>query len=147
MSPIEIIIHILVYLSCILVIGPLGNMFCRKIFKWSKITKISGIEAAQAQQDIVEDPRAGRLIGHFERILIFIGIILRSWEILVAVVALKTVARYKELDTQINAEYFLIGSMASILVAVLMALALMGYDHYLGFDLFFSISKDFSSER
>lgn len=68
---------------------------------------------------------------------------MRSWEILVAVVALKTVARYKELDDQINAEYFLIGSMASILFAVIMALALIGYDHYLGFDLFLSVSQIF----
>lgn len=33
----------------------------------------------------------------------------------------KTVARYPEFDKQINAEYFLVGSLASLFRAVLMA--------------------------
>lgn len=139
----EIITHIIVYSFFIFTVGPLGNVFCRLIFKWSKLTKISVIDSPKPNQNTTENQKAGRLIGIFERTLIFIGIIMGSWEILVAVVALKTVARYKELDDQINAEYFLIGSMASILFAVIMALALIGYDHYLGLDLFLSVSQTF----
>jgi hypothetical protein len=61
--------------------------------------------------------RAGRVIGVLERLLIFVGLTASSWEILAGVVALKTVARYSKLDEQNKAEYFLIGSLASILWA------------------------------
>ena len=44
------------------------------------------------------------MIGSIERILIMIGLIAQSWEVMVAVIALKTVARYRELDEKIEAE-------------------------------------------
>jgi hypothetical protein len=146
MSYFWVTVHSTVYLFFIFSLGPLGNIFCRYIFKWSKLTKITGISNLKIEKKAAENQTAGRLIGSFERTLILIGILLRSLEILVAVVALKTVARYKELDSQINAEYFLIGSMASILFAMMVALALIGYDHYLGFDLFLLVTKAFRKE-
>lgn len=77
--------------------------------------------------------RAGRMIGILERILIFMGLTASSWEILAGVVALKTVARYSNLDEQNRAEYFLIGSLASILWAVVVTVAATLYDRDLGF--------------
>lgn len=137
MTVCEIIGNSIVYLIFIVSLGPLGNIFCRTIFKWSKLKKnVDTAEGSVAKAAGAENIQAGRLIGFFERTLVFIGVILKSWEILVAVVALKTVARYQELDKQINAEYFLIGSMASILFAVLVALSLIVYDQTLGFHLF-----------
>jgi len=79
--------------------------------------------------------KAGRVIGSLERILIVIGVLTVRWEVLAGVVALKTVARYKELDTQLNAEYFLIGSLASILWAILVAALFLYFDAQFGFDL------------
>lgn len=79
--------------------------------------------------------RAGRVIGVLERLLIFFGLIANSWEILAAVVALKTVARYRELDEQNRAEYFLIGSLASIVWAVAMTAVIAIYDRYWGIEL------------
>jgi len=46
---------------------------------------------------------------------------------------LKTVARYSKLDEQHYAEYFLIGSLASILWAVFIAVALVIFDDNWGF--------------
>ena len=77
--------------------------------------------------------RAGRVIGILERILIFAGLTVSSWEILAGVIALKTVARYSKLDEQNRAEYFLIGSLASILWAVLVTVATVLFDERLGF--------------
>ena len=56
-----------------------------------------------------------------------------SWEILAGVVALKTVARYSKLDEQHKAEYFLIGSLASILWAVVITAVIALYDRGWGF--------------
>ncbi|MDD2839364.1 MAG: hypothetical protein AB7U44_00255 [Sulfuricurvum sp.] len=60
----------------------------------------------------------GQLIGTLERLLIFIAILIQEWSLVGIVVALKTIARYKELDDQNKAEYFLIGSLFSLLWAV-----------------------------
>lgn len=79
--------------------------------------------------------RAGRLIGSLERTLIMIGIITTRWEVIAGVVALKSVGRYRELEQQIQAEYFLIGSLASILWAVVITFLLIAYDGHLGFRL------------
>jgi hypothetical protein len=79
--------------------------------------------------------RAGRMIGILERLLIFVGLVASSWEILAGVVALKTVARYSDLDKQDKAEYFLIGSLASILWAVLATALIAFYDRRWGFDV------------
>ncbi|MDA3909195.1 MAG: hypothetical protein PF437_08900 [Sulfurimonas sp.] len=60
----------------------------------------------------------GAIIGNLERTIIFIGVIIQGWALIGIIVALKTVARYKELDGKDHSEYFLIGSMISILVAI-----------------------------
>ncbi|MEP0407639.1 MAG: hypothetical protein ABJD74_10565, partial [Roseibium sp.] len=84
----------------------------------------------------IRELKAGRVIGVLERLLIVTGLVLGKWEVLVAVIALKTVARYQELDAKLNAEYFLIGSLASVLWAVATSVALLLYDQSVGFGLF-----------
>ena len=93
------------------------------------------LSAQQKEADRLE-LKAGRVIGGLERLLILTGLLLGKWEVLVAVIALKTTARYKELDKQIRAEYFLIGSLSSILWAVVTAILLLLYDRFIGFRLF-----------
>lgn len=80
------------------------------------------------------------MIGILERILIFVGLTASSWEILAGVVALKTVARYSKLDEQNRAEYFLIGSLASILWAVIVTVAAVLYDRSFGFEFFTALA-------
>ena len=71
--------------------------------------------------------------------LVSLGVIVHHWEIIVAVIALKTVARYRELDNQITAEYFLIGSLVSLLWAVLVTVALLIFDRDVGVGFFQSL--------
>jgi hypothetical protein len=103
-----------------------GNFACKLVLKWS---------ATKAPPESGEKItlRAGRVIGVLERLLIFVGLVASSWEILAGVVALKTVARYSDLDKQDKAEYFLIGSLASILWAVVMTALISLYDREWGF--------------
>lgn len=105
-----------------------GNVLCRLIFN------LTGLKDATASDD---EPvhNAGRWIGTLERIILAIGVILQRWEILAAVIALKTVARFKDLDKRDFAEYFLVGSLFSILWAMLVAGAWQAYDHSVGVDL------------
>jgi hypothetical protein len=103
-----------------------GNVVCKWVLRASATAPPP--ETGQAMT-----LRAGRVIGILERVLIFVGLIASSWEILAGVVALKTVARYSKLDDQDKAEYFLIGSLASILWAVIVTGFAVIYDRYLGF--------------
>lgn len=103
--------QIVAYLILFVLLTAGGNQVCRLILT------ISATKTPPEQGEQVS-LRAGRTIGVLERLLIFLGLIAHSWEILAAVIALKTVARYAKLDDQNNAEYFLIGSLASILWAV-----------------------------
>ncbi len=66
--------------------------------------------------------KAGVHIGSLERILMSVAVLLKQYEIFTAVIALKAIARYHEFsegkDEKIKtakAEYFLIGSLFSIL--------------------------------
>jgi hypothetical protein len=102
-----------------------GNVACKWVLRWSA-TK----PPPESGEKITL--RAGRVIGILERALIFLGLVASSWEILAGVVALKTVARYSDLDKQDKAEYFLIGSLASILWAVIVTAAIAFYDRRWG---------------
>lgn len=111
-----------------------GNLFCRAVLA------VSGARAAPDAAHATAEEKArllaaGRAIGILERSLVLIGIVSARWEVVAGVVALKTVARYKELDQQFNAEYFLIGSLASLLWAAVVTLALLLYDARLGFEV------------
>jgi hypothetical protein len=113
-----------------------GNAFCRFVLAASGAGQVPPAESDAPAPPADEGAlRAGRFIGVLERSLVLIGIVSARWEVVAGVVALKTVARYKELDDRFNAEYFLIGSLASILWAVLVALGLVLFDAHLGFGI------------
>jgi hypothetical protein len=104
-----------------------GNTAC----KW--VLRLSATQAPPETGETIS-LRAGRVIGVLERLLIFVGLTASSWEILAGVVALKTVARYSKLDEQNKAEYFLIGSLTSILWAVIVTGGFVLYDRGWGVD-------------
>jgi hypothetical protein len=66
----------------------------------------------------------GRLIGILERALVLTLILLGQFGALGLVVAAKALARFRGLDDRDFAEYFLIGTLASLLHAVLVGVGL-----------------------
>jgi hypothetical protein len=60
----------------------------------------------------------GRTIGCLERTLVFSLVLFGQWGALGFVIAAKSIARFKELDDKHFADYYLIGTLASMLVAV-----------------------------
>jgi hypothetical protein len=109
-----------------------GNVVCRKLFQYSGL--------ANKPQTTSNVKPAGWIIGWLERLVIAIGIMTHSWEVLAAVIALKTVARFKELDDQSFAEYFLVGSLFSILWATMITSAWLTYDRNFGMALYTRIA-------
>jgi hypothetical protein len=60
----------------------------------------------------------GRTIGVLERLLVFVLVLLNQWAALGLVLAAKSIARFKELERQVFADYYLIGTLTSLQVAV-----------------------------
>jgi hypothetical protein len=105
-----------------------GNWICRKIFKLTGLTDAT-LETPGPSHS------AGRVIGILERLILAVGIVVHSWEILAAVIALKTVARFQKMDQREFAEYFLVGSLFSILWALVVTSAWSAYDHRFGINI------------
>jgi hypothetical protein len=90
----------------------------------SPITIAASAEAAQTTVDEKEYNR-GRLIGNLERVVLTIVVAAGSYAALAFLVAAKGVVRSDEFDKNRDfAEYFLIGSLASVLVALCAGIAL-----------------------
>ncbi len=66
----------------------------------------------------------GRLIGILERALVVTLVLVGEFGALGLIVAAKAVARFRGLEDRDFAEYFLIGTLASLLVAVVVGIAL-----------------------
>ena len=125
------LVHAVAYTAIALwLLTAAGNWLCRKLFAFTGLKS-----AIAATQETTPAQRAGWIIGWLERLILALGIVTHSWEILTAVIALKTVARFKELDEKLPAEYFLVGSLFSILWAILITALWLGYDHQFGLDL------------
>ncbi len=67
--------------------------------------------------------RTGTLIGMLERLLLFVMALLGQWAAVGFLLTAKSVARFDKLKRQDFADYYLIGTLASLLVAVLSGLA------------------------
>jgi len=65
---------------------------------------------------------AGRAIGYLERLLTLTFVLLGEYEALALVLAAKSIARFQELKERKFAEYYLIGTLSSILFAMLVGI-------------------------
>jgi hypothetical protein len=85
------------------------------------LDSIKAVPKKQQKKDEDEYNR-GKYIGILERTFIYFLIIFQQYTAIGILLGLKTFARFKELDKRDFAEYFLIGSMLSILTAALPAI-------------------------
>jgi hypothetical protein len=77
-----------------------------------------------ANQIDVQEINRGRLIGNFERLLLTLMVATGSYAALAFLVAAKGLIRSHELEDRDFAEYFLVGSLSSVLVALCAGIAL-----------------------
>ncbi|MEZ0343693.1 MAG: hypothetical protein ABWJ99_02640 [Caldimicrobium sp.] len=93
------------YLFCLFV----GSLFVSLIFKILGYpeAKLSGIK------------RAGMIIGLFERFIILTFVLLNQYSGIAFIFTAKSIARFEELKNREFAEYYLIGTFASLSFALL----------------------------
>lgn len=82
--------------------------------------------AVSPETEEMEPARVGQVIGYLERILIFALVLVGQWTAIGFILTAKSVARFKKLEKQEFAEYYLLGTLASTLVA-LAAASVVGY--------------------
>src|SRR5262249_4517860 len=78
--------------------------------------------AVPARRTVASPAKVGATIGIIERLLIVTLMLTSAQAALGLVVAAKTIARFKRLDDRLFAEYYLLGTLASVSVAVISGL-------------------------
>lgn len=84
-------------------------------------TIVRGVLPEEGPESEGDDLEAGSLIGSLERWIILLLGLAGRWESVALVVAAKSIARFEELKQRAFAEYFLVGTLASVLVAMVLA--------------------------
>ncbi|MDX8046200.1 DUF3307 domain-containing protein [Gracilibacillus sp. S3-1-1] len=64
----------------------------------------------------------GKLIGYVERLLVIILTAIGAYQSIAFIIAAKSIARFKQLDDRNWAEYFLLGTLSSILIGLVLGL-------------------------
>lgn len=80
---------------------------------------LAPLEPGAVEEGRIELSNAGMYIGWLERLLVVFAVVARSPEAVGFVVAAKSIVRFPSLKDRPFAEYFLIGTMLSVLVAVI----------------------------
>lgn len=91
---------------------------------------VAGVLGSLAREAEEADPAgtagSGRLIGILERTITLILIMAGQWAAMALLATAKSVARFDELKEREFAEYYLVGTLTSLLVAILIGLGLTG---------------------
>jgi len=110
------LINVLLIITCYLFTIKESTIIIRGI-----LDSLKAVPKKQQKKD-EEEYNRGKYIGILERTFIYFLIIFQQYTAIGILLGLKTFARFKELDKRDFAEYFLIGSLLSILTAFLPAI-------------------------
>ncbi|MCF3942306.1 DUF3307 domain-containing protein [Oceanobacillus alkalisoli] len=68
----------------------------------------------------------GKLIGYIERLLVIVLTVIGAYPSIAIIIAAKFIARFKQLDDRNWAEYFLLGTLSSIFLGLVLGLIVQG---------------------
>jgi hypothetical protein len=110
---------VLQYVLAFLLIGKTGNVFFKELLGKYKPSQEDVDEAKEHGFHVFSsNQKAGRTIGILERILLMISLIVGSYMTIGLILAAKSIARFKTLEVTKFGEYFIIGTMFSILYTI-----------------------------
>jgi hypothetical protein len=95
------------------------------IIRYLTKSLVSGLPTKDSDQSSDELQNAGMYIGWLERTLILIAMVLRSPAAIGLVLTAKSIVRYQELRSARFVEYFLIGTLLSMVLAMLAGIAMV----------------------
>lgn len=82
------------------------------------------MSAGREPSPFADEPKAGRIIGKLERLIISVLVLAGQPGAIGFVLTAKSIARFKQFDDQGFAERYLVGTLASTAIAIITALAL-----------------------
>lgn len=94
------------------------------------LEKVAVLPTTAEKKTDEQEVRRGRFIGAIERIVLALAVAAGSYEALGFLVGAKGLIRAKEFDDRAFTEYFIIGSLVSVLIAMLGGIAIR---YFLGF--------------
>jgi hypothetical protein len=103
--------RLLIYFLAYLLALPIGHFVVRQVV----LRKYQPKEAGGLKG-------AGSTIGYLERLLTLTFVLLAQYEALALIFAAKSIARFQELKQREFAEYYLLGTLSSILFAMLIGI-------------------------
>jgi len=122
--PIErVIITLIVYLY--IVFG--GAVFMRKLFDYIYRNNTETVKRTFYAATNIENVKTGKVIGILERTIVLTLFVTNNIASIAFVIAAKSLARFKNLSDKDFAEYYLIGTLASVLLAMLGGLILTNF--------------------
>lgn len=112
MTFLEVVLaRILIYFLSYVLAVVLGHFLVRHVvLEKHQLTEAGGLE------------RAGATIGYFERALTLTFVLVGQYEAIALILAAKSVARFEGLKKREFAEYYLIGTLSSMLFAMLVGI-------------------------
>ena len=116
----------LLFLTVLALNARLGGFVVAEFLRRYKPSPVAGADAASAEGEML---RTGRVIGMLERVLLFLILVQGEWAAVGFVIAAKSVVRFPELSKRAFAEYYLLGTLASFLFAIV---SVIFYERWLG---------------
>ena len=89
-----------------------------EVLSLAKVRSVSDVH-------IKSSPRLGQLIGMLERWLVACALLTGAWSAVGLIIAAKSLARFKEFEDRNFAEYYLIGTLTSLLIVVVATRGMM----------------------
>ncbi len=105
--PVESYVKLCVYVSALVLLTRGSTFFVRAV-----------LEKVRSEKQLKAD-QTGRLIGNIERLLIFVFVLSGSPAAIGFIVTAKSIARFEEIKHKKFAEYYIIGTLTSTLMAIL----------------------------
>jgi hypothetical protein len=100
-----------------------GNLLLRSCLRWLKITPPT--ESTTPQSNDPSQYLRGGLVGAVERLLIYVFAANSAFNAIAFVITVKGVVRYQEIVKNHSAEYVLVGTLISTLIAMLLGILLV----------------------
>lgn len=96
-----------------------GSVLVRGVLALVRLTSVVGARGNEHEDESRFTPLAGtgHLIGALERFLTLTLVLLGEWSALGFILAAKSIARFKELEDREFSEYYLLGTLTSVIVA------------------------------
>ena len=124
---------VLLYLYVMKPVGvSIGNFFSnsKSILVGSRKKTDSNVRKYRRIKNSIEVPKVGFLIGVLERLLLVTFILIGQYTVCILVLTIKGLARFRELENRVSAEYYIVGTFMSFVSAFALKIVFIDFLPY-----------------